>query len=79
MMRGMTARTSHAPRRNFVTATTSVTTAVTTAPMALMLAENCQPDVRSRSQWRTRPACDRVNAMKTPIVYSGMSPFTLPR
>ena len=42
-----------------------------------MPAENCHPGVRSRSQCRTSPACDSVNAMNTPIVYSGMSPFTL--
>gem|GEM_PF-235233 len=75
---GITASTIHAPSWNFVTATTIVTTPVTTAPIALMTAENLHPRPRSRSQWRTSPACDSVNAMKTPIVYSGMSPLTLP-
>ena len=33
---------------------------------------------RSRSQWTTMPACDRVIEVKTPIAYSGISASTRP-
>ena len=46
--------------------------------MPLMIALRRQPGPRSDSQWRTIPAWDRVNAVKTPIAYSGISASTRP-
>ena len=53
---------------NFVTATTTRTVPVTTAPRLLMTIESRQPELRRRHQRRTRPDWDSVNARNTPIV-----------
>ena len=74
----MTTRTIHAPSQSFVYATTTRTVPVTTVPKPLMNTEIRQPLLRSRSQRRTRPLCESVNATNTPIVYSGTSLLTLP-
>ena len=43
------------------------TSAVSTAPIALIAALRCHPGSRERSQWRTMPNCESVNEMNTPI------------
>ena len=70
--------TIHAPSANFAIAKTTATTTVAVAPSPLMIALRRQPGARSRSQWRTIPACDSVNAVNTPMAYSGMSASTRP-
>ena len=59
--------TAHAPCANFVTAITTVTTAVVTAPSPLIARPWRQPGSRRR-RWRlAMPACDSVNDVNTPI------------
>ena len=67
-MTGRVARTIQAPSANFVVATTMATTPVTAAPRPFTVARRRHPRSRFRAQCRTSPACDSVNAMKTPIV-----------
>ena len=50
----------------------TATTAVTTAPTALMIWALRQPGSLWRFQCTTMPACDRVNAVNTPKAYNGM-------
>ena len=47
----MSRTTSHAPSANFVTAITTPTMPVATAPRPLMTAERCQPGSRTLRQW----------------------------
>ena len=68
----------HAPSCAFVTATTSSTTPVTSAPTPLMAALVLQPGPRSLRQCTTMPACDKVNDRNTPIMYSGISACVSP-
>ncbi|OGL04311.1 MAG: hypothetical protein A3I03_05745 [Candidatus Rokubacteria bacterium RIFCSPLOWO2_02_FULL_68_19] len=63
---GITKTTIHAPWVNLLTAITRATAPVTVAPMPLTARRRCHPGPRCASQWRTMPACDSVNEMKTP-------------
>ena len=65
-MNGIATITIHAPFANFVIVTTTSTTPVVTAPMPLMIALRCQLASFVRSQRRTMPACESVNAVNTP-------------
>ena len=70
---------SQAPRANLAIAKTIVTIAGrdrSRTPLIAALRRQSGP--RSRSQWRTMPACDRVIEVKTPIAYSGISASTVP-
>ena len=58
----------HAPSCAFVTATTTSTMPVTTAPKPLIEALVLQPGPRNRRQCATIPACDSVKDTKTPIM-----------
>src|SRR4026207_2261129 len=71
--------TIHAPSRNFVLTTTTVTTKVVAAPSAFSPARQRQPGSFDLCQCRTIPACARVNAVNTPITYRWISEFTLAR
>ncbi len=62
----MTSTTIQAPWVNLVTAMTTATTPVATAPTPLMTSRRRQPARARVHQCRTMPACDRVNEMKTP-------------
>ncbi len=68
--------TIHAPWENLTTATTTRTTAVVSAPIALSTTDRCQPGSRVRSHLRTIPVWLRVNDVKTPTTYSWMSRLT---
>jgi hypothetical protein len=68
--------TIHAPARNFVAITITVTTPVVAAPTPFSTALQRHPGRRVRSQYRTIPACASVNAVKTPITYRWISEFT---
>ncbi len=73
---GIATVTSHAPSANFVQMTTSVTRPVAVAPMPLTSGR--QVNRRCvRSQYRTIPACESVNAVKTPMTYRWMRLFVL--
>ncbi len=50
-----------------------VAAAVMAAPVPLMAARRVHPGGLVRRQWTTRPACDNVNPMKTPMANRGMS------
>ena len=52
------------------------TTPVVAAPIPFIVAFRRHPPPRWRNQWRTIPACARVNAVKTPITYRWISEFT---
>ena len=53
---------------NFVWMTSSVTRPVAAAPRPFTTARHAaSPAPRIRRQWRTIPACESVNAVKTPI------------
>ncbi len=69
---------SHAPSANLATAKMRVTIPVATAPTPLMTALRRHPASRSRSQWRTIPACDSVTEVNTPMAYRGISAVTRP-
>ena len=58
----------HAPSANFVTATTTRTTQVLTAPTRLNSALPSHPRPPSRRHFRTMPAWERVNETNTPIM-----------
>jgi hypothetical protein len=58
--------TSHAPWANFVQMTIRVTRPVAVAPIALIAARPRQPVDLVRLQYWTIPACESVNAVKTP-------------
>ena len=53
----------------------TATRPVAEAPTAFTAARTCQPLLRVRRQYRTIPACDSVNAVKTPITYRWMRLF----
>ncbi len=55
-----------APSLKRVTPLMSSTSAVMTVPVALMARPSRQPFSRRRNQRDTIPACDMVNAVKTP-------------
>ena len=69
-----------APWTNFVRAVTTSTRPVAIAPTPLIDDRDGASPVaprspfrRSRSQWRTMPVCDSVNAVNTPTMYSWIS------
>ena len=70
---------SHAPWLNFVDVTTTSTTPVVIAPIALITIERRHPGCASAplcfslSQCRTMPVCDSVNDVNTPTTYSWIS------
>ena len=59
--------TIHAPSRNLVAITITVTRAVVAEPSAFTPARQRQPFSCVLCQCLTIPACARVNAVKTPI------------
>ena len=63
---GMSAAGIQAPLVNLDTRTMTMTTAVATAPVALIARPTLQWGSRSRQWCTTIPACDRVNPVKTP-------------
>jgi hypothetical protein len=75
---GIASTTSHAPAVNLVTRNITVASAVTTAPVPLMIARYCQLGDRVRRQWTTIPVCDSVKPVNTPIANSGISLWVLP-
>ena len=58
--------TIHAPWENLTVATTTSTTAVVTAPIALRTTDRCHPGSLVRSHRRTIPVWLRVNEVNTP-------------
>ena len=70
--------TIQAPWVNLVTAMTSTTTAVATAPRALTPAWACHREPRSLHQCTTMPVWDKVKAVKTPMAYRGIRAWVLP-
>ena len=70
--------TRYAPCSNFSYTTMASTTAVRTAPAALIASRQCQPASRTRSQCRTIPVWLRVKHRNTPTEYSGMSAWVSP-
>ncbi len=74
----------HAPAANLPVSTTSSTTDVETHPTPLInrdramrpRADGSVSVLSSRVQWRTMPACPRLNATNTPTMYSWMSRVT---
>ena len=69
---------SQAPCVNFVPRIMTATTAVATAPRALIKRPVFQPNSFTRSQCLTMPDCDSVNETKTPNAYRGISRVTSP-
>jgi hypothetical protein len=65
-MKGIAARTTQAPRANWVTAMMPSTVPVAVTPTPFTTRFLRQPGPRSRSHLRTIPACDRVIAVNTP-------------
>ena len=66
-MNGIATITIQAPFANFVIVTTTRTTPVVAAPIPLITALRCQlPCLQSGSSGGPCPACDSVNAVKTP-------------
>jgi hypothetical protein len=59
--------TIHAPCVNLAWMTSTATSPVAIAPAPLTAARRCQPGSRRSAQYRTIPACESVNATKTPI------------
>jgi hypothetical protein len=66
-------KATQAPSRNFVTPAVMNTIAERNPPVALKARLRRQWASRSRHQCMTIPACDSVNARKTPTAKSGMS------
>ena len=66
-MSGITTTTIHAPSRNFVKASVSMTMPVAAAPIPLTHTRQRHPFSRKRSHRRTIPVWDSVNEMKTPM------------
>jgi hypothetical protein len=62
----MAARIAHAPLRNFVTAMTTATMNVSTAPVPLITSPFRQPGWRRRRCRRAMPAWDSVKLVNTP-------------
>ena len=65
---GIRTSTTHAPRANFVAATTIATPAVITAPVPLTAMRQVHPALRRRQKRTAMPAWERVKAMNTPTV-----------
>ena len=78
MKAGMAMTTTQAPSVNLETKKTMVAMAVTTAPMPLMAARRRHPGGRSFRQCTTRPVCDSVKPMNTPMAKRGISVLVLP-
>ena len=64
---GISASTAQAPWVNLVTPSTTITTAVSSAPRPLISTPRFQPGSRRRRWRRTMPLCESVNEMNTPI------------
>ena len=71
-------RMIQAPSANLVTATTTRTRVVATAPTRLNSALVSHPSPPSRRHFRTMPAWESVNETNTPIMYSGMRAWVSP-
>ena len=78
MKDGMAMTTTHAPSVNLEMRKTTVAMAVMQAPTPLMVARRRQPGGRSRHQCTTRPDCDSVKPMNTPMAKRGMRVLVLP-
>ena len=78
MKAGMAITTTQAPSVNFEIKKTTVAMAVMTAPIPLMTARRRQPGGRVLRQCTTRPVCDSVKPMNTPMANSGISVLVLP-
>ena len=78
MNAGMAMTTTQAPSVNLEMRKTMVAMAVTTAPMPLMTARRRQPGGRVLRQCTTRPVCERVKPMNTPMAKRGISVLVLP-
>ena len=79
MSAGTAITTTQAPSVNLVRMNTMVAMAVTVAPRPLRAARNSQRGGRVRHQCTTRPLCDSVKPVNTPMANSGISVSTFPR
>ncbi len=70
--------TIHAPPANLLAPMTSKATPVAAAPSPLSAARGAQPGPRSRHQWTTMPACDRVKARNAPTANRGIRAWVSP-
>jgi hypothetical protein len=67
-----------APPTNFVTPTISITSPVVAAPSPLTVTRHRHPAGRRLIQRRTMLDWDKVNEVKTPTAYNGISAWVIP-